>query len=183
MTWTPRDSATVPPFSDGITFLTRALSMARDSGLAFTMPAEVTADSVIFHIGLYTPTFTREGKVSHPSVESPVALFHVNQPPFEPAEVKKQVPPRYPAGHEREGVRDAVEVSFIVDTSGRVDKSTITDARPSMVARLTGERARRYKAFYNAVAKALESARYEPARIGSCPIRQRKSQRFEFKFG
>ena len=52
-----------------------------------------------------------------------------------------------------------------------------------MVARLTGERARRYKAFFDAGAKALESFRYEPARIGGCPVRQRQAQRFEFKFG
>lgn len=183
MTWTPRDTTALPPFSNGITFLSRAVSVARDSGLAFTMPAEVTADSVIFNIGLYTPIFTRDGKVSHPSVESPVALFHVEQPWFEPAVLKKAVSPRYPAGFGRDGAADAVEVTFVIDTSGRVDKSTITDTRPGMVARLTGERARRYKAFFDASVKALESTRYEPARIGGCPVRQRQAQRFEFKFG
>jgi hypothetical protein len=182
MTWAPRDSATVPPFSDGITFLGRALSMARDSGLAFAMPAEVTADSVIFHIGLYTPTFTRDGKVSHPSVESPVALFHVNQPWFEPARVTRAVSPRHPGTNGPPGTIRRLELAFVVDTTGRVDKTSITDARARAAARLTGDAARGYKSFFDASARALESTRFEPARIGGCPVRQRQVQSFEFKF-
>jgi TonB family protein len=66
-------------------------------------------------------------------------------------------------------IEGAATLRFVVDTSGRVDLSTVktlTSTNP---------------AFEHAVLEALPRMKFHPAHIGSIPVRQMESEEFTFQ--
>ena len=101
--------------------------------------------------------------------------------PFE-EDVKQKVEPhiRYPDSPKSVSASAVVIMQFIVDTTGRVDPSSISDIWPADRPRLTGELGEYYRDFVIAVRAGLSSARYVPARVGGCPLRKMVTQPFHF---
>jgi TonB family protein len=77
--------------------------------------------------------------------------------------------PAYPKEMEERGIEGAVRVRFVVDSTGRIDLSTIK------VLDATNE------SFAREVRAALPDMRFRPAMIGSHPVRQLSEQGFAFK--
>jgi len=79
------------------------------------------------------------------------------------------VAPRYPAAQLAAGIEGAVDVEFVVDTTGRVDVATLEILQSSD------------SAFSAAVATALAEMQFRPAWRAFRHVRQRVTQRFSFK--
>jgi hypothetical protein len=80
-------------------------------------------------------------------------------------------------------VNGTVMMRFMVDTTGRVDMTTVRDEWPSDQPRLSGQKAAYYREFLQAASDALASAQYKPATRGGCKFRQRAYQPFTFRIG
>lgn len=79
------------------------------------------------------------------------------------------VAPAYPKDMEAAGINGLVRVRFVVDTTGRIDLSTIT------VLGSTNE------SFARAVRTALPNMRFRPAMMGPKAVRQLSEEDFAFK--
>ena len=79
------------------------------------------------------------------------------------------VAPAYPKDMEANGINGLVRVRFVVDTTGRIDVSTIT------VLGATNE------SFARAVRSALPDMRFRPAMMGPKAVRQLSEEDFAFK--
>ncbi len=75
-----------------------------------------------------------------------------------------------------------VKLAFAVDKSGRADPKSMKELWPEGVERPTGELRDAYQAFVRAVMHGLQSARFSPAIIGGCVVKQTVYQTFEFRF-
>jgi hypothetical protein len=58
---------------------------------------------------------------------------------------------------------------------------TVRDLWPADRPRLTGELGRHYRGFLAAATRAMKDARFEPARLGGCPVPQLVAVPFAFK--
>ena len=79
------------------------------------------------------------------------------------------VAPAYPKDMEANGINGLVRVRFVVDTTGRIDVTTIT------VLGATNE------SFARAVRSALPDMRFRPAMMGPKAVRQLSEEDFAFK--
>jgi protein TonB len=86
----------------------------------------------------------------------------------------------YPRYSETHRVSGTLLVQFVVDTSGRADMSTFHDLWPSNKPRLTGELGDYYAQFVAAVRDYAEKAKFTPARVGACKLRQMVQMPIEF---
>jgi TonB family protein len=77
--------------------------------------------------------------------------------------------PAYPLDLEAKGIEGMVRVRFVVDSTGRVDLSTVR-----VVEKTNDE-------FARAVRIAMPDMRFRPAYIGTKPVRQLSEQDFDFK--
>ena len=186
LTWTinadsggpPRDTASLAHV------VGRALAATIASGEVFLgWPPEATNDSVQFDVG-FTRARVKPDRTLEP-VEAPLAIpiLGVRAPWETPVIVLKLARPVYPDELQREGARARVQVEFIVDTTGRADVTTIRDAWPSWRPRLTGRLGRFYDRFYSAAARSVADARFEPATVAGCKVRQLVVQPFSWEIG
>ena len=63
-------------------------------------------------------------------------------------------------------------LQFVVDTSGRADTTTVRDVWPADRPRLTSDPGEYYAAFMRTATEALRRARFYPAGIAGCRVRQ-----------
>jgi hypothetical protein len=179
-----RDTGAAAPRS-AAALLARALDTLRAAGDApFFWPEGWARDSVAFRIALRQPMVTEDGTVV------PLRLRQGQGTPAFTALVPSMVPvlppERPPRLHYPEGARDAsaidsVLMQFFVDPDGRVDPATVRDVWPAGRPRLTGEPGRYYDQFVAAIRAMLREARFRPARVGGCPVRQLVRQPFDFQ--
>jgi TonB family protein len=87
---------------------------------------------------------------------------------FAPAVLISQPIPKYPPALETIGLSGRVLLQFIVDTTGTVDPASIR------VVESTNE------GFEAPARESVEAARFQPARLGSHPVRQRAQQSVRF---
>jgi hypothetical protein len=152
----------------------------RDGGPWFLWP-DSTLDSLVFDLKLRVPLVDHEGPaVFVVPVRNGVPVFTVLRPWGESAHVIRPPHVWYPQGLDRSGVEGSLVVQFVVDTNGRADPATVRDLWPSDRPRLTGELGAYYDRFLGTVKSALEDARFQPANVGGCPIRQIVKMPFTF---
>lgn len=100
-------------------------------------------------------------------------LFRVRLPQYDltftMAKARQKPAVQYPRNAERAGVGDSVTASFTILADGAVDLRSFDLS--------SGH----YRDFVQAVIASLEKARYEPARIGTCPVASSATQSFVFK--
>jgi TonB family protein len=91
-----------------------------------------------------------------------------NLPGFEPAMVLSQPTPEYPAALASVGIEGRVEVQFVVDTTGRVERSSIEVVKSTQ------------KGFEAAAREAISGSLFRPARLSNVPVRQLTLQAIRF---
>ena len=77
--------------------------------------------------------------------------------------------PVYPAHLMRQGIEAAYFVTYVVDSTGRVDRGSISFPEDVL------------EPFANAIRRALARSRYFPALLGGRPVAQRVRQQFRFQ--
>jgi hypothetical protein len=136
--------------------------------------AEAGRDSISFNISFARPFLDSTGKVHSPVVHhTMIPLLSIAEPWERGASQKPNQPhPHYPDEARRENYEGLVILTFIVDSTGRVDESTIHDVWPPDKPRLRGHALDEYNSFVEASTAALRRMEFVPASIGGCPVRQ-----------
>jgi TonB family protein len=91
-----------------------------------------------------------------------------NLPGFLPAMVLSQPTPEYPAALASVGIEGRVEIQFVVDTTGKVEPSSIEVVKSTQVG------------FEPAARTAIEGSLFRPARLSNVPVRQLTRQSIKF---
>jgi hypothetical protein len=154
--------------------MSHAVDSARKHGNAMMFwPEGYLADSLVVRLSL-APAGSVVIRRADSLRKKPVkfAAFTVPQPSFHVAQQIDSTPDIvYPFFANRR-IAGTVIVGFVVDTTGRADRSTFQDVWPSDKPRLTGDRARYYNQFVDAVREWVIHAEFAPASVGPCPVRQ-----------
>ncbi|MFL5563355.1 MAG: hypothetical protein ACJ79K_17960 [Gemmatimonadaceae bacterium] len=161
----------------------RAIDATVATGEVFlAWPRESQSDSVQFDIDFERARVNEQRKLERPEATLAIPMLSVRAPWETPVRVlRKPARVDYPFELQQRGVRATVLVSFIVDTTGVADPSTIRDAWPPWRPRLTGQLAKYYDQFYDAAVKSIGSARFAPATIAGCKVRVRVEQPFTWQ--
>lgn len=131
-------------------------------------------DSLAFELRLVRPGVDGPGRALQPVAErNPAPAFSLAVP-WErragPGPAAIQL--RYPEGALSRGFEGRVTLRFVIDTTGRAEARTVRDLWPAGVAPLTGDEGGVYAAFVAAARKAVLAARFAPARVAGCRVRQ-----------
>lgn len=163
------------------TLLARAIRFAADSSGPYPWPDAMPGDSLTFDIWMTYPSVSAEGDVTPIGAGFSVPAFSLLLPPITSARPVSMPRLQYPTRTVGQNVVATVVMRFMIDSTGRVAPESIHDQWPSDRPRPRGEIGDHYRAFVRAVRRALEGARFEPARIGGCATRELAQQRFEFR--
>lgn len=171
-------------YATGGRLLDSALTAAKAAGdLYMTWPDIVAADTIAFRLSFIRPTVGADRKLypARAGLAAPAPVFTVGAPVEEVVTNRKRPGVRYPMQNLDERVSGVLLVSFVVDTNGRVDPSTVHDIWPEGQPRLTGDKGRYYDSFLEAIRDEIAHSTFSPARVGNCHVRQTVEQPFTFK--
>jgi hypothetical protein len=179
----------VPEWSAGVdtmprsslALLRRAITDVAASGEWITWPEGNKQDSLTFGLSLVTPRVTKDRKVIPVKARQPVAVFTLMVPWEKSVEVLKSPNAWYPDKARNDWAIGMVRLAFLVDKSGRAKPETIKEVFLPGELRPRGEMAEYYNKFLKVVTQSLPSARFSPAVIGGCVMKQMVQQTFEFK--
>lgn len=176
MRWTPmwRPAGQDAPLGT-TALLDRALADAKAADETFIIPEHYTADSIAFTL-TYEVRTTKVDGVLLPTADRPAALaaftlrVPLRRPPV-PVGGALDIP--FPAAlRDYASVEGFTRVAFVVDTNGRVDPSTIRDLWPADRPRLKGLAGNTYDRFIESATEAIQRARFTPAEVAGCRVRQ-----------
>lgn len=167
-----RDTTLAPADTITTALLTRALHAAFPTTGGLVWPAGVTADSIVVHLGWVPSEVEANGHVAYPIMHLGFPVFSLAMLHEDPVRKKHLPTPRYPEKNEAAGVIGWVLMQFVVDTTGTVDPATVRDLWDHDRPRLTGSEAEYYTRFVDAARQSLLAARFEPAVLGGCKVRQ-----------
>jgi hypothetical protein len=161
--------------------LARALGVVAANGHYFMVwPEGFERDSVGFRVAMHYPMVNGQGVIGTLSLRQGFPLFSVPVPREEPVEVERNPKVEYPVWLIDRRVTGGVLLQFIVDTAGVADLSTVKDLWPASRPRPSGQTRQYYESFRRAIVRALPEARFKPARIGGCKVRQLVQMPFGF---
>jgi hypothetical protein len=169
--------------SAAIALLSAALDSARRHNAAIMLwPDGYAADSLVVRLSLLPVDFEEAAGFDtlypkHLRFRAFAMPYPTESPALPANDHQHIVYPRYSETHRVSGT---LLVQFVVDTSGRVDMSTFRDLWPSNKPRLTGELGDYYTQFVAAVRDYAEKAKFTPARVGACKLRQMVQMPIEF---
>lgn len=178
--------------------LMRAVAEVRDAGPRLAVPV----DSTVVRLRLRHPLPAAPEFAIHlvglPDAGG-VPVFTLGVPRESPVRVRRTSPPSYPSRAHQEGVSAVVGLDFVVSPDGRAVPASIREVSPRtqrQMARFGPQR--RYgvsmppesganpfvhhAAFVAAARQGVLRMRFEPARIGDCPVEQSVQQPFVFGF-
>lgn len=168
--WTPRR---VPPLPS-TALLDRALADAKQAGEVL-IPSDIfQADSIVFTLD-YNQSFDVVGGRIRPRLNGPATLIAFTARTAgekQAATVPGTLSVHFPDGAAYGGAEAFVRLSFVVDTNGRADVSTVHDVWPKDRPRLTGTLGDYYEQFVEAATDAVVRARFYPAEIAGCKVKQ-----------
>jgi hypothetical protein len=176
----PGESTSGSTSSPAAELVMRALAAAHASGERLPWPAGADADRMEFSLGLVHGQPTREGAIVPPRLRVSIPVFSLAVPWSSPVSVTR--PPRigYPDELARMGISGTIVLEYVVGTDGRADTETLHDVWRSSEPYPRGEMGHAYRGFIATVKRALPAARFEPARVGGCVVRQLVQQPFVF---
>lgn len=178
----PRYPSQIAVNDAGVRLVARALDSAFLAGERLFFPDSLRVDSVSWLFHLEPAVLSESGEMTPPKTRIGIPVFSVNAPP-ERQVAAERVRVSYPPRLRNLGFMGHVLMQFVVDTSGHVDQTTIRDLYPAGYAPLASNEREVYDEFIRSVRYALEGARYRPARIGGCVVRQLVQQPFSFVLG
>jgi hypothetical protein len=164
-----------------VRLLVQAISQVISDGEMVPYPDGVNADSIAFSLSLVNPTVTEKGKILPVEARQPIPVFSIAVAWERSVSMIKQANIEYPKFSRSINSVGGVRLTYVVNQDGRMDPETIKEVWPEGVARPTGNLLKSYEAFLAAVKKGLPSARYAPAMVGGCPLKQVVNQWIEFK--
>ena len=169
-----------PAVTAGVRMVVSALDAAIAAGEVPPWPSALPDSSISITLRLFTPMVSLQGRVWGAKPDLFVPLFDVLQPPMEPVKYQPGQGPAYPRGPRSARVMGRFEFTFVVDTTGRIDMGTVLlkkhERRPAGVLDV-----RDRDQFLESLYAYFRRARFEPARIGDCRIRQLLDQAYEFR--
>ena len=181
-TWREPDTTnTARPVRAGETLLRRALAVTRDAEGIIVVPDGSLADSAVFGLSYWEPVVSPTGKMQAVPLRVGFPVFTLPIPWSRPAEAIRPPEVKYPPAPRNAAAEGVLTLRFVVDTTGRVDMSSVRDVWPSGRPRYTGALGVYYDEFVRAATRALEDARYTPAEIGGCRVSSLVMQPFRFK--
>jgi hypothetical protein len=162
--------------STALRWLASAFDSARAHGTALMIwPEKMEADSLIVRLSLM-PQYVgpRDPPGTPVRRERKFGAFYLSEPDFIPALPKEGGSmPRYPSRNERNRVEGEVLTEFLVDSAGRADASTIRELWPKNKPYPAGFSTAEHEAFVGSVVEwEMHLARFEPARVGGCAVKQ-----------
>jgi hypothetical protein len=170
--------------SAATSLLVHAFDAARAHGTARVFwPDGLAADSLLIRLSLW-PAYVGAHPNDLVQSESGIkfATFFLNEPERTPAvPLPDQRPPRYPSDNRFHGFEGYVVMQFVVDSTGRTDPNTIRELWPAGKPRLSGEGRTAYDEFLQSLMIWDTNLRFDPARLGSCAIREQVRQPLIFK--
>ena len=153
--------------------LARAVQTARDSNDLFVPDDLLRGDSLVFDLEHAFPMPDSTGAiVRRVTVRNPAPVFTVLVLAEREAAPRGPLSIDYPASMQARGFEGRMVVQFVIDTLGRAEPETFRDANPTVEASLAPDLRGPYRLFLNAVRDAVVRARFEPARLGRCAVRQ-----------
>ena len=164
-----------------LALLRRAITDVASSGEWITWPDGNKHDSLTFGLSLVAPRVTKDHKVIPVKARQPVAVFTLMVPWEKSVEMLKSPDAWYPNKARNDGAIGMVRLAFLVDKSGRAKPETIKEVFLPGEQRPRGDMADYYNKFLSAVTRSLPSARFSPAVVGGCVMKQMVQQTFEFK--
>lgn len=150
------------------------------SGESVGWPEGAAGDSLIFGLSLTAPRVTKDMKIEPLEARQAFPAFSLAMPWASAVDYKKHPAIRFHQGVER-GKPATVQLTFVIEKSGKVDINTIREITSPGVPRQMGEDRRYQLDFLDAVKDALRIASYKPANIGGCVVRQTVQQDFFFE--
>jgi len=109
-----------------------------------------------------------------------IPMFSMAMPRSQPVAIRRPGHLNYPPSERSASIEGVIVLQFIVDSTGHVVYKSIKDTWPTNRPRLTGVSGAHYDAFLNAARLAASEARYDPAKVGGCPVKQVVEQPFTF---
>lgn len=176
-----RANGGLPDDTTGFALLTRASRLAADSSGPYFWDERVPGDSLTFDLDLVHPMVSDDGTVTPIVAQVAHPAFTLSVPTMSPVRPLALRAPRYPMSAKAGNAIGTVVMTFLIDSAGGVDPTRIRDEWPADRPRPRGELAQHYRAFVDAVRSALIESRFEPARIGGCPVRELVRQPVTFE--
>lgn len=158
--------------------LLSASHAAEDASDGVLWPSDMPGDSVKFGISFVLSQPGTMQIVDPDRTAFPV--FSVMFPPETPAKLASPSTPRYPTAVREAGVTGVVIVEFQIDSTGHTVPRTAKEIWNSGTKRPTGELLGYYNQLLHSVLDWVSTAKFEPARIGGCPVPQIVKQPFTF---
>jgi hypothetical protein len=158
----------------GAALLGRALGASVAGGEFFVADDVIRGDSLVFELRLTRPTIEGPARAVRPvTARNPVAAFSLAVPwERTAAPVPGTIRLRYPESLQRAGYEGNARLRFVVGADGRVDARTVREVWPAGAARPAREERDAYEAFVAAARAAVAGARFHPARVAGCAVRQ-----------
>ncbi|HEX6575942.1 MAG TPA: hypothetical protein VF042_13315, partial [Gemmatimonadaceae bacterium] len=163
-----------------IKMIDRTLTELAKEGEKVGWPDASSADSLGFSLSLTAPRVSKAMKVEPMEARQAFPAFSLLMPWASAVDYKKYPMIRFPNGFQIGKVVSA-RLTFVIDKSGKVDISTVKEFSIPGQPRLMGEDRRRQNDFIDSVKDALRSAKYKPANIGGCVVKQTVQQEFSFQ--
>lgn len=162
--------------------LGRALADAKAADDAFIPPVRFRSDSLPFVLSYARPHTIVGGPVSLSGATLPSLAVFTLRAGVEKLAVMVPGTARveYPESALRGRLENFVRLRFVVDTNGRADPSTIRDVPSQDRMRLADSVDAQYDRFVHAAAESVARARYQPAEIAGCRVRQLVELPFTF---
>jgi hypothetical protein len=161
--------------------LQRALEAVVASGETVILSDAVAGDSIGFGLSLLNPLVTQSGKVVPLKARQPVPVFTIGVARSKPVELTDEPHIIYPDVSRAMPYVADVRLAFAVDKTGKVDMESVQELWPSGVKRPVGQMLYAYDAFVRAIKRGLPSAKFSPAVLGGCVVRQMVTQTFKFR--
>lgn len=155
--------------------LTKAFDAARRRNEAVLVwPEGYDADSIIVRLVLLPATRLPDGRTLPPrSNRAQFGVFRMLQTFDRFAMLKPGQPmPRYPAELNAHRVDGKVLLRFTVDRTGTVIPGSIRDVRPEQNPELAEFLTPAHATFAKTLADVVREWKFEPARIGPCPVKR-----------
>lgn len=163
-----------------IKLIDAVLSDLSKSSESVGWPDGSQGDSLIFGLSLTAPRVTKDMKIEPLEARQAFPAFSLAMPWASAVDYRKHPAIRFHQGLER-GKQAMVQLTFVIEKSGKVDMNTIREFSNPGAERLMGDDRRYQLDFLGAVKNALRLASYTPANIGGCVVKQTVQQDFFFE--
>jgi hypothetical protein len=167
--------------ASGARLLYQALLEAISEGEQVFWPDTAEGDSASFRISYWAPNPRRDGSPRNSAIRFASAVFTMGLPWEEDVSVISMPRPNYPSDGRAGSVQGFLQLGFVVDENGVLDPSSVHDIWPPNIPPPMGLLKEYYRQFVDAAKAATLQAKFKPAIVAGCPVKQRVQLPFDFQ--